>query len=185
LGRQLRPTIAAPHIAIEIDRQASRLGLSVSLIDETLYDAFDSDKSDHLYTTSQYVIRSQTGFQEDLCRVYVRRRWSAGAVAFAHYLLVELLSFPIGTVPAVTPSSIWRPVEHWSGGQRIQALQRELRLPPDGSFMVPRPSRPMSLTPILVATSDPRRSLSPAPLESHIHPITFIGALRPVSALLA
>ena len=31
--------LAAPHIAIEIDRDiASRLGLSASMIDETLYD---------------------------------------------------------------------------------------------------------------------------------------------------
>src|SRR5262249_62263805 len=33
--------IAAPHIAIEVDRNAAyRLGLSLSTIDQTLYDAF-------------------------------------------------------------------------------------------------------------------------------------------------
>src|SRR5207302_10270531 len=50
--------IAAPHMAIEIDRDAaSRLGLSASLIDETLYDAFGQRQIATMYTsTNQYKV---------------------------------------------------------------------------------------------------------------------------------
>ena len=50
--------IAAPHIGIEIDRDAaSRLGLSASLIDETLYDAFGQRQVATMYTsTNQYKV---------------------------------------------------------------------------------------------------------------------------------
>ena len=50
--------IAAPHIAIEIDRDAaSRLGLSPSLIDQTLYDAFGQRQVATIYTsTNQYKV---------------------------------------------------------------------------------------------------------------------------------
>src|ERR1700726_1151488 len=45
--------IAAPHMAIEIDRDAaSRLGLSASAIDETLYDAFGQRQIATMYTSS-------------------------------------------------------------------------------------------------------------------------------------
>ncbi len=50
--------IAAPHMAIEIDRDAaSRLGISPSLIDETLYDAFGQRQVATMYTsTNQYKV---------------------------------------------------------------------------------------------------------------------------------
>ncbi len=71
--------IAAPHLAIEIDRDAaSRLGLSASLIDETLYDAFGQRQVATMYTsTNQYkvILEVKPEFQndpnaavEDLCR---------------------------------------------------------------------------------------------------------------------
>ena len=43
--------IASPHVAIDIDRDtASRLGLSLSMIDQTLYDAFGQRQvGDHLH----------------------------------------------------------------------------------------------------------------------------------------
>src|SRR5215471_7838803 len=70
--------IAAPHIAIEIDRDAaSRMGISPSLIDETLYDAFGSRQVTTLYTaTSQYkvVLEVQREYQDDptaLSKIYV------------------------------------------------------------------------------------------------------------------
>ena len=74
--------VAAPHIAIAIDRDAaSRLGLSASLIDQTLYDAFGQRQVATIYTaTNQYkvVLEVQPQFRtdpdgavEDLCR---RRR---------------------------------------------------------------------------------------------------------------
>ena len=61
--------IAAPHIGIEIDRDAaSRLGLSASLIDETLYDAFGQRQVATMYTsTNQYkvILEVRPEFQQD------------------------------------------------------------------------------------------------------------------------
>ncbi|HYU11543.1 MAG TPA: efflux RND transporter permease subunit, partial [Stellaceae bacterium] len=61
--------IAAPHIAIEIDRDAaSRLGISASLIDETLYDAFGQRQVATMYTaTNQYkvILEVKPEFQND------------------------------------------------------------------------------------------------------------------------
>src|SRR5206468_3258580 len=50
--------IAAPHLGIEIDRDAaSRMGVSASLIDETLYDAFGQREIATMYTsTNQYKV---------------------------------------------------------------------------------------------------------------------------------
>jgi multidrug efflux pump subunit AcrB len=69
---------AAPHIAIAIDRTAaSRLGLSASLIDQTLYDAFGQRQVATMYTaTNQYkvILEVQPRFQEDpaaLSKIYV------------------------------------------------------------------------------------------------------------------
>ena len=74
--------VAAPHIAIEIDRDAaSRLGISPSLIDETLYDAFGQRQVATIYTaTNQYkvILEVEPGFQMDPTRaveaVHCRRR---------------------------------------------------------------------------------------------------------------
>ena len=46
--------IAAPHIGIEIDRDAaSRMGISPSLIDATLYDAFGQRQVATMYTAQR------------------------------------------------------------------------------------------------------------------------------------
>src|SRR5258708_30162818 len=70
--------IAAPHVAIEIDRDAAaRFGLSASLIDETLYDAFGQRQIATMYTsTNQYkvILEVKPEFQEDptaLSKIYV------------------------------------------------------------------------------------------------------------------
>src|SRR5207244_344268 len=70
--------IAAPHISIEIDRDvAARLGISASLIDETLYDAFGQRQVATMYTaTNQYkvILEVQPQFQDDpnaLTKIYV------------------------------------------------------------------------------------------------------------------
>src|SRR5207302_1447190 len=61
--------IAAPHVAVEIDRDAaSRLGISPSLIDETLYDAFGQRQIATMYTaTNQYkvILEVKPEFQTD------------------------------------------------------------------------------------------------------------------------
>ena len=50
--------VAAPHIAVEIDRDtAYRMGLSLSLIDQTLYDAFGQRQIATIYSsTNQYKV---------------------------------------------------------------------------------------------------------------------------------
>ena len=50
--------IAAPHVSITVDRDAaSRLGLSATLIDQTLYDAFGQRQVATIYTsTNQYKV---------------------------------------------------------------------------------------------------------------------------------
>src|SRR5262249_5952731 len=70
--------IAAPHIAITIDRNAAyRLGLSLSLIDQTLYDAFGQRQIATIYTSSRQaklVLEVQPQFQDDpsaLSRIYL------------------------------------------------------------------------------------------------------------------
>ena len=70
--------VAAPHIAIEIDRDAaSRLGISPSLIDATLYDAFGQRQVATMYTaTNQYkvILEVNPKFQEDptaLSKIYI------------------------------------------------------------------------------------------------------------------
>src|SRR5258708_20367442 len=69
--------IAAPHVAIEIDPDApSRLALSASIIDETLYDAFGQRQIATMYTsTSQYkvILEVKPEFQDDpntLSKIY-------------------------------------------------------------------------------------------------------------------
>ena len=72
--------IAAPHISIEIDRDAaSRLGISPSLIDETLYDAFGQRQVATMYaSTNQYkvILEVKPEFRNDptaLSKIYVDR----------------------------------------------------------------------------------------------------------------
>ena len=70
--------IASPHLAIDIDRDsASRLGLSLAQIDQTLYDAFGQRQVATIYASStQYkvVLEVLPSFQADpaaLSRIYV------------------------------------------------------------------------------------------------------------------
>src|SRR5438552_4207494 len=196
--------IAAPHIAIEIDRDAAaRLGLSASLIDETLYDAFGQRQIATIYTaTSQYkvILEVKPEFQDDptaLSKVYVMS--PAGAEVplstFAHYTsTVEPLSLPHqGQFPAVTLSFNLAPgIALGQAVERIQALQRELRLPPtvNGSFQGTAQAfqASMSSTPILVAAAIIVVYIVLGMLyESYIHPITILSALPSagVGALLA
>ncbi len=104
--------IAAPHVAVDIDRNtAYRLGLSLSQIDETLYDAFGQRQVAPIYTsTNQYsiVLEVEPQFQRDpdaLSNIYLTS--SAGTQvplsAVAHFVdKVEPLTvnhqgqFPVG-----------------------------------------------------------------------------------------
>jgi multidrug efflux pump subunit AcrB len=186
--------IAAPHIAIEIDRDAaSRLGLSASLIDETLYDAFGQRQITTIYTaTSQYkvILEVKPEFQNDptaLSKVYVLSPTGAQVPlrTFAHYTAtVEPLSLSHqGQFPAVTLSFNLAPgIALGQAVERIQALQRELRLPPtvDGSFQGTAQAfqASMSSTPILVVAAILVVYIVLGVLyESYIHPITILSAL--------
>src|SRR5436305_420442 len=138
--------IAAPHMAIEIDRDAaSRLGLSASLIDETLYDAFGQRQIATMYTsTNQYkvILEVQPQFQDDpsaLSKIYVPGPPpSAGSPpaqiplsSFAHYPSKRepLLLSHQAQLPAVTVSVNLAPgVALGAPIDRIQALERELHM---------------------------------------------------------
>src|ERR1700738_1671491 len=106
---------AAPTMTIEIDRDAAyRLGLSASLIDQTLYDAFGQRQVATIYTaTNQYkvVLEVQPQFQSDrtaLSKIYVAGQNGAqvSLSAFAHFTSkVRPLSISHqGVFPAVTLS---------------------------------------------------------------------------------
>ena len=107
--------VAAPHIAIQIDRAAaSRLGVTPQLIDDTLYDAFGSRDVSTIYSaTNQYrvVLEVQPQFQMDetaLSKLYVAGTGGARIAlnTFAHFVpKVEALSVNHqGQFPAVTLS---------------------------------------------------------------------------------
>ena len=107
--------IAAPHMAIEIDRDAAaRLGVSTSLIDETLYDAFGQRQIATMYTsTNQYkvILEVKPEFQDDptaLSKIYVTgpNGTQVPLSSFAHFTSkIEPLSVNHqGQFPAVTLS---------------------------------------------------------------------------------
>jgi hydrophobe/amphiphile efflux-1 (HAE1) family protein len=196
--------IAAPHVAIEVDRDAaSRLGISASLIDETLYDAFGQRQIATIYTaTNQYklILEVKPEFQTDpnaLSKLYVVSPSGAQVPlsTFAHFTSkVEPLSLNHqGQFPAVTLSFNLAPgVSLGQAVDRIQVLQRELHLPPtiDGSFQGTAQAFQASLssTPLLVAAAILVVYIVLGMLyESYIHPVTILSALPSagVGALLA
>jgi multidrug efflux pump subunit AcrB len=196
--------IAAQHMAIEIDRDAaSRVGISPSLIDQTLYDAFGQRQIANIYTsTSQYkvILEVQPQFQNDptaLSKIYVSGPGGAQVPLsnFAHFApKAEALSVNHqGQFPAVTLSFNLAP--GYSIGQaveRIQQMQYDLRMPAtiDGAFQGTAQAFQASLssTPILVAAAILVVYIVLGILyESYIHPITILSALPSagVGALLA
>ena len=196
--------IAAPHLGIEIDRDvASRLGVSTSLIDETLYDAFGQRQVATMYTsTNQYkvVLEVQPQFQKDpsaLSKIYVG---GPGGVqiplsSFAHFTsTLEPLSISHqGQFPAVTLSFNLAPgVALGQAVDKIQALEAQLRVPAtvQGAFQGAAQAFQASLssTPLLVAAAILVVYIVLGMLyESYIHPITILSALPSagVGALLA
>ncbi|HEX5452423.1 MAG TPA: efflux RND transporter permease subunit, partial [Stellaceae bacterium] len=196
--------IAAPHLSIDIDRDAAaRLGISPSLIDETLYDAFGQRQVATIYTsTNQYkvVLEAKPDFQKDpaaLSKIYVAGRNGAQVPlsTFAHFT-TKLKSLSVnheGQFPAVTLSFNLAPgVAIGQAVEKIQQMEQELRLPPtlDGSFQGTAQAFKASLssTPLLVAAAILVVYIVLGMLyESYIHPITILSALPSagVGALLA
>jgi hydrophobe/amphiphile efflux-1 (HAE1) family protein len=185
---------AAPHIAIAVDRTAaSRLGLSASLIDQTLYDAFGQRQIATIYTsTNQYkvILEVQPQFQNDpaaLTKIYVSGPNGAQVPlsAVAHYTskLEPLTLSHQGVFPAVTLSFNLAPKA--SLGQAVDAIQRlALRLGApaslQGSFQGNAQAFQASLSsmPLLIAAAILVVYIVLGILyESYIHPITILSAL--------
>jgi hydrophobe/amphiphile efflux-1 (HAE1) family protein len=186
--------IASPHIAITIDRNAAyRLGLSLSLIDQTLYDAFGQRQIATIYTSSrQYkvILEVLPQFQNDpsaLSRIYLNgpsgTRIPLGAIAHFSTKVEPLTVNHQGQFPAVTLSFNVAP--GYSLGQaveRIQAIQQQLRTPItlQGTFQGSAQEFQRSLTsmPVLVAAAILVVYIVLGVLyESYIHPITILSAL--------
>src|SRR5271168_226541 len=196
--------VAAPHIALQIDRDAaSRMGISPSLIDQTLYDAFGQRQVANIYTsTSQYkvILEVQPQFQDDptaLSKIFIAGPNGAQIPlsAFAHVTSkVESLSINHqGQFPAVTLSFNLAPgVALGQAVDKIRALMADLHVPGtlDGSFQGTAHAFQASLssTPLLVAAAILVVYIVLGVLyESYIHPITILSALPSagVGALLA
>jgi hydrophobe/amphiphile efflux-1 (HAE1) family protein len=186
--------IAAPHIAIQIDRDAAyRLGLSLGLIDQTLYDAFGQRQVTTIYTsTSQYkvILEAQPQFQDSrdaLSHIYIPGPNGAQVPlsAVAHYTekTEPLTVNHQGQFPAVTVSFNLRPgVALGVAVDGIAKLQAQLRTPVtlDGSFQGTAQAFQSSLssTPILIAAAILVVYIVLGMLyESYIHPITILSAL--------
>jgi hydrophobe/amphiphile efflux-1 (HAE1) family protein len=196
--------IAAPHMAIEIDRDAAaRLGVSASLIDETLYDAFGQRQIATMYTsTNQYkvILEVQPEFQNDpsaLSKIYVPgpNGVQIPLSSFAHFTskVEPLMLSHQGQFPAVTISFNLAPgVALGEAIDKIQALERQLQMPATvgGAFMGTAQAFQASLssTPLLVLAAILVVYIVLGVLyESYIHPITILSALPSagVGALLA
>jgi hydrophobe/amphiphile efflux-1 (HAE1) family protein len=196
--------IAAPHISIEIDRDAaSRLGISPSLIDETLYDAFGQRQVATMYgSTNQYkvILEVRPEFQNDptaLSKIYVVGPGGTQVPlsTFARFgSKVDALSINHqGQFPAVTLSFNLAPgVALGQAVDKIHALMAQLRVPQtlDTSFQGTAQAFQASLssTPLLVAAAILVVYIVLGMLyESYIHPITILSALPSagVGALLA
>jgi hydrophobe/amphiphile efflux-1 (HAE1) family protein len=196
--------VAAPHLAIDIDRDAaSRMGISTSLIDETLYDAFGERQIATMFTsTNQYkvILEVKPEFQDDrnaLSKIYVAgpNGVQVPLSSFARYTskVEPLLLSHQGQFPAVTISFNLAPgVALGDAIERIQAVEREVRLPAtvNGQFMGTAQAFQASLssTPLLVAAAILVVYIVLGVLyESYIHPITILSALPSagVGALLA
>jgi hydrophobe/amphiphile efflux-1 (HAE1) family protein len=196
--------IAAPHIGLDIDRDAAaRLGISPSLIDATLYDAFGQRQVATIYTAkNQYkvILEVEPKYQDDptaLSKIYLTGPNGAQIPlsVFAHFThKTEALSINHqGQFPAVTLSFNLAPGA--SLGQavdRILALASDFRTPPtlEGSFQGTAQAFQASLSsmPLLVAAAILVVYIVLGILyESYIHPITILSALPSagVGALLA
>jgi multidrug efflux pump subunit AcrB len=186
--------IASPHIAITIDRNAaSRLGLSMATIDQTLYDAFGQRQVATIYTSSrQYklILELEPQFQDDpsaLSRIYLTApggsRVPLSAVAHFSTKIEPLTVNHQGQFPAVTLSFNVAP--GYSLGQavaRIQGIEQEQHTPItlQGTFQGTAQEFQRSLVsmPILVAAAILVVYIMLGFLyESYIHPITILSAL--------
>ncbi len=185
---------AAPHLAVEVDRDAAaRLGLSMQVIDDTLYDAFGQRQVATMYTsTNQYKVVEEIAPQylhdtNALSKIYLPGPNGAQIPlsSFTHQVSkLEPLSINHqGQFPAVTLSFNLPPgVALGEAVAKIQEIERELHLPGSGqgSFQGAAQAFKSSLssTPLLVAAAILVVYIVLGVLyESYIHPITILSAL--------
>jgi hydrophobe/amphiphile efflux-1 (HAE1) family protein len=186
--------IASPSIAVTVDRDAAyRLGLSMGLIDQTLYDAFGQEQVATVYTdTSQHkvILEVQPQFQDDpsaLSHIYVASASGAqvplSAVARYHNTVQPQTVNHQGVFAAVTLSfNLAHGVALGQAVDAIQAMQTELHVPGTvhGTFEGTAQAFQSSLssTPLLVAAAILVVYIVLGMLyESFIHPITILSAL--------
>jgi hydrophobe/amphiphile efflux-1 (HAE1) family protein len=186
--------ISAPHVAIEIDRDAAaRLGISPQLIDDTLYDAFGSRVVGNMFTaTNQYwiILEVQPQFQTDpgvLNDLYIVAAGGAHVPlgTLAHFVpKVESLAVNHqGQFPAVTLSFNLAPgTALGEAVDRINQMRVTMKAPATllGTFQGTAQAFQDSLrsTPLLVAAAIVVVYIVLGMLyESYIHPITILSAL--------
>ncbi len=186
--------IAAPHVSITVDRDAaSRLGLSATLIDQTLYDAFGQRQIATIYTsTNQYkvILEVAPQFRSDpnaLAKIYVPAPSGVEIPlsTFAHFTsTIEPLSVSHqGQFPAITLSFNLAPgAALGQAVDAISALAARVNVPAtlSGSFQGTAQAFQASLSsmPLLVAAAILVVYIVLGILyESYIHPITILSAL--------
>ena len=186
--------IASPHIAIAIDRNAAyRLGLSLSMIDQTLYDAFGQRQVTTIYTSAhQYkvILEVQPQFQNDpsaLSKIYLSAASGAriplSTIARFSNKVEPLTVNHQGQFPAVTLSFNVAP--GFALGQavdRINQIQSDLRTPVtlQGTFQgtAQEFQKSLSSMPLLIVAAILVVYIVLGVLyESYIHPITILSAL--------
>ncbi len=186
--------IASPHISIRIDRNAAyRLGLSMKLIDQTLYDAFGQEEVATIYTNSsqhKVILEVEPRFQDSpdaLSHIHVTSASGAQVPlsAVAHYVTtVEPLTVNHqGVFPAVTLSFNLAPgVAIGQAVNAIDAMQDSLHVPETlhGSFQGSAQAFRASLSsmPLLIAAAILVVYIVLGMLyESFIHPLTILSSL--------
>ena len=185
---------AAPHVSITVDRDAaSRLGLSATLIDNTLYDAFGQRQIATIFTsTNQYkvILEAEPQFRDDpnaLSKIYVPGPTGAQVPlsSFAHFTSsIQPLSVSHqGQFPAVTLSFNLAP-GHALGQavDSINALSARLNIPETVSRSFQGTAQAfqdsLSSMPLLIAAAILVVYIVLGILyESYIHPITILSAL--------
>ena len=196
--------IAARHLAVEVDRDtASRLGVSLAAIDQTLYDTFGERQVATIYgATTQYKVLLESAGQFERGPAALSRLYVPGAagvqvplstVARFTDTVAPLTINHQGQFPAVTLSFNLAPGAALSEAvAQIHQLRAELNVPTtvDGSFqgMAQVFQDSLKSTPMLILAAIIAVYIVLGVLyESYIHPITILSALPSagVGALLA
>ena len=186
--------IAAPHLAIDIDRDAaSRLGITPQLIDDTLYDAFGAREVSTIYAaTNEYrvILEVQPQFQTNesaLAKLYVVSSNGARIPlnTFAHFVpkVASLSVNHQGQFPSITLSFNLAPgTALGEAVNRVEQMRTALHAPAtvQGAFQGTAQAFQDSLssTPLLILAAIAVVYIVLGMLyESYIHPVTILSSL--------